>query len=511
MSKPRFSTVCQQAKELMAKIPNKSKHILSILEYYPKAAEIFFAEGMYWELYEYDKKYPRIKTAIGALKKVIETHKSLPQEVYEFMKFERITPTVLFICGRRAERAILDHKDVVKAMEGYEIEIMKSIVEYALESQKNAVNICSHPLTKGQQFANKTKIIELLKETGNKDVINKLIPALNNTNTTYFTKAHCNKHHNNFDGALAQHSLGVCMNALFLAGNSIPREKVILAALLHDLCDVRDFRDKNNNHVYGGSGHGKRSIELLTNLHMHLDNDVRNAIRYHLGSSKRSEKEKKELAQVWSNPLFSVLHVADHMDAGNDHCNDIGLMGAESYVSLDCSGLHKLQEFKQLKEIIETVASKHNIQLKKSKYKLIDWNRKRCSMRLLEFGEKSWNDLVPITGACRRITKDVKACAVALSKISLHKNNLVMVAELDTSLTQLREQLQIKFNQQGYSTTFTNNLTVKIVEIENASSDISKFLADLNQFVGNYKFYVDAINLHYYKGTVAGLYYLKSK
>ena len=509
MSKPRFSTICQQAKELMVKIPNKSQHILGMLEYYPKAAEIFFAEGMYWELYEYDKKYPRIKSSIGALKKVLDTHTSLPPEVYEFMKYNRLAPCSLYICGRRAEHAILDHKDVVEAMKGYEVETMFSILNYAAEAQENAVNVSSHPLTKGQQFANRTRIIELLKETGNKDVINKLIPALNNTNNTFFTKAHCNGHHNNYDGALAQHSLGVCLNALSLAGNSIPREKVILAALLHDLCDVIDFRDKNNNHVYGGSGHGKRSIELLSNLHVHLDKDVENAIRYHLGSSRHSDKEKRELSKVWSNPLFSVLHVADHLDAGYNHCDDVGFMGAEGYISLDCSGLHILQEFKQLKKNIEALANKHNIQFKPNSHQSIDWNRKRCSMRLLEFGERPWNDLVPLTEVCRLISKNVKECGITVSRISVNKNNLVLIAEVDSSLTQLRNQLQNQFSQQGYPTTFTKNLTVKIAEIENTSGDTTKFLEELNQFVRNYKFNVDAINLHYYRGLVAGLYYFK--
>ena len=507
MSKPRFSTICQQARDLMAKIPNKSEHILSILEYYPKAAEIFFAEGMYWELYEYDKKYPRIKSSIGALKKVLDTHTSLPPEVYEFMKYDRFAPCSLYICGRRAERAIIDNKDAVEAMKGYETETFVSILNYVAEVQENVVNVSTHPLTKGQQFANKTRIIELLKETENKDVINKLIPALNNT--TYYTKAHCKSHHNNYDGALAQHSLGVCMNALSLAGNSIPREKVILAALLHDLCDVSDFRDKNNKHVSGGTGHGRRSVRLLTNLHIHLDNDVMNAIRYHMGSSKRSENEKREKAHVWSNPLFSVLHVADHLDAGFNHCNDVGFLGAEGYISLDCSRLHILQEFKQLKIKIEALANKHNIHFKTNSHQSIDWNRKRCSMRLLEFGEKPWNDLIPLTESCRSISKKVKECGITVSKIAVNKNNLVLMAEVDSSLTQLRSQLQSQFSQQGFSTTFTKNLTVKIAEITNAGSDTTKFLEELNQSVRNYKFNVDAINLHYYRGFVAGLYYFQ--
>lgn len=508
MSKPRFSTICQQAKVLMVKIPNKSRLVLNILENYPKAAEIFFAEGMYWELYELDKKYPRVRSSISALKKVLVTHTSLPQEVYEFMEFEKFTPNIMFVCGRRAERAILNHKDAVEAMQGYEVETMLSILKAASELQnENDINISTSPLTKAQQFANKTKIIELLKETGNKDVINKLIPSLNNT--TYYTKAHCNGHHNNFDGALAQHSLGVCMNALSLAGNSITRGKVILASLLHDLCDVRDFRDKNNKHVYGGEGHGCRSVELLTNLHVHLDNDVRDAIRYHLGSSKRSNKEKRELSKVWSSPLFSVLHVADHMDAGFVHCSDIGNMGAESYISLDCSALYDNHEFKQLKKDIEKLAFKYNIKLKQNKHHSTYWNKKRCSLRLLELGEKPWDALIPLTKACRSISRIIRECQITFSGISISKHNLVIVAEIDPVLMKFRDNLQDQFNQLGYSSTYTQNLTINIADISNTIGDTVKFLAELNQLVRKLKINIDALNLHYYKETVAGLYYLK--
>ena len=98
-----------------------------------------------------------------------------------------------------------------------------------MQREDGFVNVSSKRPNKGERFANKGKIIDLLNETGNKSVINKLIPALNNT--TFYTKARCNSHHNDYDGALAQHSLGVCLNALSLAGNSIPKDKACFSRL----------------------------------------------------------------------------------------------------------------------------------------------------------------------------------------------------------------------------------------------------------------------------------------
>ena len=62
MSKPRFITICQQAKGLMEKIPNKTGMMQNMIDSFPKASEIFFAEGMYWEIYEYENKYPQAKS-----------------------------------------------------------------------------------------------------------------------------------------------------------------------------------------------------------------------------------------------------------------------------------------------------------------------------------------------------------------------------------------------------------------------------------------------------------------
>ena len=72
MSKPRFITICQQAKQLLDLIPVEEETIKNLIDDYREAAEFFFAEGMYWELYDFDKKYPEATFASNSLRKIIE-------------------------------------------------------------------------------------------------------------------------------------------------------------------------------------------------------------------------------------------------------------------------------------------------------------------------------------------------------------------------------------------------------------------------------------------------------
>ena len=128
MSKPRFITICQQAKQLLDLIPDKDEDIQYLVDNYREATEIFFAEGMYWELYDFDKKYPDVTSDFNALKKVVEVYDSLPQDVYKIMKVDPARPAVLFFCGRKAERAIINHQNVAEAMKGYQGEFMMNML-----------------------------------------------------------------------------------------------------------------------------------------------------------------------------------------------------------------------------------------------------------------------------------------------------------------------------------------------------------------------------------------------
>ena len=134
MQKPRFLTICQQAKQLVDMIPEKEESIQNLIDNYRDAAEIFFAEGMYWELYDFDKKYPDVSSSFNALKKVIEMYETLPHDVYRIMEVDSFRPAVLFFCGRKTERAILNQQDVVEAMKGYQGEFMMDMLSGAFKS-----------------------------------------------------------------------------------------------------------------------------------------------------------------------------------------------------------------------------------------------------------------------------------------------------------------------------------------------------------------------------------------
>ena len=137
MSKPRFITICQQAKQLLELIPEKEESLKNLIDDYREAAEIFFAEGMYWELYDFDKKYPDATSSFNALKKVIDMYDTLPQDVYKIMEVDSFRPAVLFHCGRKAERAILNHQDVGEAMKGYQGEFMMNMLSGAFKSKES--------------------------------------------------------------------------------------------------------------------------------------------------------------------------------------------------------------------------------------------------------------------------------------------------------------------------------------------------------------------------------------
>ena len=118
MSKPKFATIRQQAKRLVDMIPEKNESLQYLIDNYREAAEIFFAAGMYWQLYDLNENYPDVKSSFNTLKKVIEVYDSLPQDVYKIMKEDSLMPAVLFYCGRCAEFAIINQLDVVEEMEG---------------------------------------------------------------------------------------------------------------------------------------------------------------------------------------------------------------------------------------------------------------------------------------------------------------------------------------------------------------------------------------------------------
>lgn len=77
-----------------------------------------------------------------------------------------------------------------------------------------------------------------------------------------------NRHHN-WKGGLAQHCLGVCNVALAL-DKSLPRDSIIIAGILHDVCKASKLYVSQDGVIHHNSihikGHGCRSIRLLDDV-----------------------------------------------------------------------------------------------------------------------------------------------------------------------------------------------------------------------------------------------------
>ena len=163
---------------------------------------------------------------------------------------------------------------------------------------------------------NKQEITNLLRSTG-REGIERVITYLNESGFFYVPSS-VNRHHN-WKGGLAQHSLGVYRQAIKINTN-LPKESVIISALLHDLCkahalyfDAKGHIRRRQTHI---KGHGSRSVKLLQILNFHLTEDEYLAIRWHMRSRHHSQGETEGSIKARTLPLWLAVHTADKRDAG---------------------------------------------------------------------------------------------------------------------------------------------------------------------------------------------------
>ncbi len=150
------------------------------------------------------------------------------------------------------------------------------------------------------------QIEELLRSTGDQRIIH-MIPIL--AQSTFYT-AHCH-HHHHFKGGLAEHSLGVVK--LMLAKRNLVqrygRANVIIAGMFHDICTAPSWNNVGLNHN-GHKMHGRRSVRILGEVFkMHLDDDVYEAIKYHMHEPRKDAHGKN------INWMHAALRHADQANA----------------------------------------------------------------------------------------------------------------------------------------------------------------------------------------------------
>lgn len=155
---------------------------------------------------------------------------------------------------------------------------------------------------------NRSEFVELLYSTGREgmdEVINQL------EELGFFQAPASSKFHLNHEGGLLEHSLNVCKVGLMLREQmlllkpeleeSLNKESVIIASLLHDICKADIYRrctrkrkDRLGQWVdyetyeldYSDFplGHGEKSVIVLLRMGLDLSDDEIMAIRWHMSA-----------------------------------------------------------------------------------------------------------------------------------------------------------------------------------------------------------------------------------
>lgn len=155
---------------------------------------------------------------------------------------------------------------------------------------------------------NKNEFVELLYSTG-REGMDEVILQLEELG--FFQAPASSKFHLNHEGGLLEHSLNVCKIGLMLRDQmlllkpeleeSLNKESVIIASLLHDLCKadiyqkcVRKRKDRLGQWVdyetyeldYSNFplGHGEKSVIVLLRMGLDLSDDEIMAIRWHMSA-----------------------------------------------------------------------------------------------------------------------------------------------------------------------------------------------------------------------------------
>ena len=178
------------------------------------------------------------------------------------------------------------------------------------------------------------------KREGMEDVIERL------EEQGFFKAPASTKFHLNYKGGLLEHSMNVCEMALELRemmlrkkeglSDSLPKESVIIAALLHDVCKADVYkpaikRQKNEHGVwcdvpgydvdYRGFplGHGEKSVIWLLQNGLKLTTDEIIAIRWHMTAWDlpfQSPEMKGNLNAAKERcPLLPLIQAADGLAA----------------------------------------------------------------------------------------------------------------------------------------------------------------------------------------------------
>jgi len=154
-----------------------------------------------------------------------------------------------------------------------------------------------------------------------RDGIDSLIKYL--CNSDYFIAPASTSYHDSFPGGLCLHSLNLLY--AFEEANSklnkpIPRESVIICALLHDLCKIGAYekRGKGYESVKGLKGHATLSISRIKD-HIELTKPEDDIIRYHMGLFGIFTYHEHDTLSIYKaisrNPQVQIFAALDMLDS----------------------------------------------------------------------------------------------------------------------------------------------------------------------------------------------------
>ena len=171
----------------------------------------------------------------------------------------------------------------------------------------------------------KEECITLLRST-NRDKIEDLITHI--TSMGYFEAPGSLKHHR-FVGGLVSHSLETYHKAMELREEKIrdgfspdlmPKDSVIIAALMHDLCKADVLRYSSETHkVYvckSHKGHSQRSVRQVGYSGFQLTSIEKEAILWHMGGKHICPDKQERVIYYESHPLSDIIRRADGKSIG---------------------------------------------------------------------------------------------------------------------------------------------------------------------------------------------------
>lgn len=184
----------------------------------------------------------------------------------------------------------------------------------------------------------KAQFLELLRSTGIDD-IDYFISQLEQSG--FFEAPASMKNHLCFEGGLMLHSLNVYEAAISLRDtfakersdifDKISNESIIIAALLHDVCKANLYYRKRGAQVdfgkaeygtdYSGLplGHGEKSVVMLFQMGLGLEDAEVCAIRWHMGPWSLDKTNSEEMGNYRKAeemyPLVTLIQLADTVAA----------------------------------------------------------------------------------------------------------------------------------------------------------------------------------------------------